>query len=109
MGKVETSIEGLRHTQALGFGAVLGAVGLFGGLLTAVVLYFLQDMGGQLRDMNARFDRFLERQADAAAAANARFDRLLEQRASQAPAPVVIQVPQQAPTISPAQPAPPPG
>jgi hypothetical protein len=89
VGRVETAVDGLRHAQNLGFAAVVGAV----GLLTAVVLFLLQNMSGQLRDMNSRFDRFLERQADTAAAANARFDRLLEQRATQPTAPVIIQVP----------------
>ena len=84
-------------------------LGLGFTVLLALMVYFGQDVGGQLRDMNARFDRFLERQADAAAAANARFDRLLEQRALQPVAPLVIQLPQQAPAVSPSQLAPPPG
>lgn len=106
VGRVEAGVEGLRHSQALGFGAVLGAIGLFGGLLTAVVFYVLQDMGGTLRDMNGRFDRFLERQADTASAANARFDRLLEQRAAQPAAPIVIQLPVPPSAREPAPPPP---
>lgn len=93
MGRVETGIEGLRHSQNILAGILAGGL----ALILAIVVYFAQDVGDQVRDMNARFDRFLERQADTAAAANARFDRLLEQRATQGPtpnpAPIIIQMP----------------
>ena len=42
VGRVETAVGGLRHAQNLGFAAVVGAV----GLLTAVVLFLLQNMSG---------------------------------------------------------------
>lgn len=89
VGKVETAIEGLRHSQTI----VLGMLGLGFSALLGLMVYFGQDIAGELRDMNARFDRFLERQADAAAAANLRMDRILEQRAGSPPAPIIIQLP----------------
>ncbi|MCZ8148965.1 MAG: hypothetical protein O9325_14110, partial [Roseomonas sp.] len=84
-----TAIEGLRHAQTI----VLGVLALGFSALLGLMVYFGQDIGGDIRDMNARFDRFLERQADTAAAANQRMDRILEQRASAPPAPVIIQLP----------------
>jgi hypothetical protein len=89
VGKVETAIDGLRHAQTV----VLGVLGLGFSAMLGLMVYFGQDIGGQVRDMNARFDRFLERQADTAAAANQRMDRLLEQRAVASPAPIIIQLP----------------
>jgi hypothetical protein len=59
MGRVETAVEGLRGAQSLGFGAVLAALGLLAALMLGLMVYFGQDVGGQLRDMNARFDRLL--------------------------------------------------
>jgi hypothetical protein len=89
VGKVETAIEGLRHAQTI----VLGVLGLGFSALLGLMIYFGQDIGGEVRDINVRLDRFLERQADTAAAANQRMDRLLEQRAVASPAPIIIQLP----------------
>jgi len=89
VGKVETAIDGLRHAQTI----VLGVLGLGFSALLGLMVYFGQDIGGEVRDMNASFDRFLERQAETAAAANQRMDRILEQRAGVAPAPIIIQLP----------------
>lgn len=89
VGKVETAIDGLRHAQTI----VLGVLGLGFSALLGLMVYFGQDIGGEVRDINVRLDRFLERQAETAAAANQRMDRILEQRAGTAPAPIIIQLP----------------
>ena len=89
VGKVETAVEGLRHAQT----TVLCVLGLGFSALLGLMVYFGQDIGGELRDINVRLDRFLERQAETATAANQRMDRILEQRAASPPAPIIIQLP----------------
>ncbi len=77
--------DSLRAMQwALGMTLAVGLAGL--GWLIAIG-------NSRTSEVNTRLDRFLERQADTAAAANSRFDRLLEQRAAQPAAPIVIQLP----------------
>ncbi len=89
---LKTAFDGFKdslRTMQWAITAVLG-VGVFAlGILVTVGI-------GRLTEINGRLDRFLERQAESAAAANSRFDRLFEQRAVAPPAaPVIIQMPGQ--------------
>lgn len=106
--RLEAGIEGIRHVQNIGLGAVALCVAVV-GLLVTVGIFEIQNLNSSVSATNVRLDTQLQQQAAAAtaaqSAANARMDRLLELYAQQSRVQALPQSPAP-PSSPPSGPAP---